>query len=55
MANYSLKAENRPKKAANGPSRPSVSRAHLGLRGLFHLHYIFVLIFRKITKKTNIY
>ena len=54
MANFSYKAKNKPKNAADGPSEPSFARTHSAFFcGLFHLHYIFVLILRNIPRKSD--
>ena len=52
MVNFSHKAENRPPMGRVDLRSRAFNRPY---EGLFHLHYIFVLILRKITKKTNIY
>ena len=48
MANFSRNAEKH--KVKIGRKRPPMGRG-----GSFHLHYIFELIMRKITKKNKIY
>ena len=53
MANFSHKAENWQKKAADRPNEPSFARllrSTWPINVLFHFHYIFVLILRKSLK-----